>query len=280
MARHVLRMLNLGQSGNPDSYAVDTPPGGIGQNGGIYEDNSQNSWQMFQLVDAGGVAGDIAYIKSYSGQYLATPTIGNSSAAEVAGVVTTTVTANQYTLLRQGGTFPVKANGIFSRGVAVGADSGNNRAVPFGVTAKVALTALDTAGGILAWQNPYTDDIFVTRLIVDTTTKSTGASTADFGIAANGTTSNDTLIDGVDLGTAAGAFDNYVNHGTDGLSMVRLSAGSYVTGSKASGAAAGLVGSAYISFMRSAAPAASTIGIAQGALSTGKVSTFLTIQNY
>jgi hypothetical protein len=116
--------------------------------------------------------------------------------------------------------------------------------------AKVALAATAGAGGLLAWLNPEPVTIFVIRLVINLTTKSTGASTAAFGSAVNGTTSSNNLLDAVNLGAAAGVFDNYVNHGAAGLAMVAVPAGQYVTGSQASGAVAGLVGQAHILYMR------------------------------
>lgn len=113
---------------------------------------------------------------------------------------------------------------------------------------KVALASADTAGGVLAWANPTGATIFVTRIIFDVTTKATGACTVDVGTAADGTTSNDTLMDGLDVGTAAGVFDNVENQGTNGVGVKKVTSSQYVTASKASGAAAGLVGYAYIHY--------------------------------
>lgn len=115
---------------------------------------------------------------------------------------------------------------------------------------KVALAALDTAGGVLAWANPEPTAIAITRVILDVTTKSTGACTLDIGMAADGTTSADNLMDGLDVGTAAGLFGNLGNPGTNGKTSQRCAAGAFVTASKASGAAAGLVGSAYIQYVK------------------------------
>lgn len=112
--------------------------------------------------------------------------------------------------------------------------------------AKVALAALDAAGGVLAWVNPEGASILVTRVVFDVTTKSTGACTIDVGVAADGTTSNDTIMDGLDIGTAAGTFDNIENQGTNGVSAKKMTSTQYITASKASGAAAGTVGYAYI----------------------------------
>ena len=119
--------------------------------------------------------------------------------------------------------------------------------------AKVALGNADTAGGILAWQNPESSAIIVVRIVIDRTTKSAGACTADFGTAADGTTSSDILMDGVDVGATAAIEDNIENKGTNGKARQRLDAKGgttdYLTGSKATGAAAGLVGNAYISYV-------------------------------
>ncbi len=116
--------------------------------------------------------------------------------------------------------------------------------------AKVALAAADTAGGILSWVNPESSAIIIQRILLDITTKATGACTADFGTTAvNATTLSDNLIDGVDIYTAAGVFDNITDKGTDGKSKQKLAAGKWVTGSKASGAAAGTVGFAYIEYI-------------------------------
>lgn len=115
---------------------------------------------------------------------------------------------------------------------------------------KVALAALDAGGGVLSLANPEGVDLIVTRLIVDVTTKSAAACTVDAGIAANGTTSNDTLIDGLDVGSAVILADNIENQGTNGVSAKKWGASQYLTISKATGAAAGLVGSAYIEYVR------------------------------
>lgn len=113
--------------------------------------------------------------------------------------------------------------------------------------ARVALAALDTAGGVLSWANPEAVAIIINRLVVDVTTKSTGTCTVDFGTTAvSATTTSDTLIDGLDTGTAIITADNITDKGTNGKSRQKLAAGKWVTGSMASGAAAGTVGFVYI----------------------------------
>jgi hypothetical protein len=116
-------------------------------------------------------------------------------------------------------------------------------------TVKVPLSTGASAGGVLAWQNPEVGAIIVTSFVLDLTTKSTGASTASFGAAANGTTASANLIDTLDTGTAAGTFDNNTDKGTLGRTRQKLGAGAFVTGSQASGAVAGLAGFAYISYI-------------------------------
>lgn len=119
--------------------------------------------------------------------------------------------------------------------------------------ARVALSNSDAAAGILSWQNPEDSAIIVVRLVIDRTTKSTGACTADFGTDGDGTGSSDNLMDGVDAGATAGVEDNIQNPGSSGKALQRLDAKGgttdYITASKASGAAAGLVGNAYIFYV-------------------------------
>lgn len=116
--------------------------------------------------------------------------------------------------------------------------------------AKVALAAVDTGGGIFAWQNDESSSIIVIRVGLDVTTAATAACTVDVGTTAtSATTSADNLIDGLDVNAAAGVFDNITDKGTNGKSRQKLAAGKWITGSKASGASAGLVGYAYIEYI-------------------------------
>lgn len=108
--------------------------------------------------------------------------------------------------------------------------------------------AADTGGGIASVANPEGVTLIVEGLVLDVTTKATGACTADAGIAANGTTLNDTLIDGVDVGTAAITADDQKNAGTNGAGARRWGASEFLTVSTASGASAGLVGSGYVKY--------------------------------
>lgn len=114
---------------------------------------------------------------------------------------------------------------------------------------KVALSAAaDTAGAILAVLNDSGEDRIITNIILDLTTGATGACTVDVGVAADGTTLNDTLIDGVDI-AEAGTYDMVKNAGTNGANARRWNNGTYITASTASGAVAGTVGNAYIQYI-------------------------------
>lgn len=116
---------------------------------------------------------------------------------------------------------------------------------------KVALTAATGTGGgsVLSLANPEGADLIVTRLVLDITTEATGTPTVDAGIAANGTTSSDTLLDGLAVGAAAGVFDNTENGGTNGKGAVKWGASQFLTITP-SASAAGLVGNAYIEYIR------------------------------
>lgn len=111
---------------------------------------------------------------------------------------------------------------------------------------KTPLAALDTAGGILSVANPFSKQVIVERLILNVTTFTAGACTADFGVGATGATSNDSLIDGINLATAAQIADNISTIGTNGKSRQLWGSSQFITGSMATGAAAGLAGFAYI----------------------------------
>lgn len=115
----------------------------------------------------------------------------------------------------------------------------------------VALTAATdtTAGGVLSVANPEGRTLIIFRVILDITTPSSGAATVDVGVAANGSTSSDTLIDGASVATAAKLLDNVNDAGTNGKARQTWSSTQYVTGT-ASATTAGMVGRAYIYYTR------------------------------
>ena len=112
-------------------------------------------------------------------------------------------------------------------------------------TSKVAMTAATGAGGALAWANPTGGTIIVTKLDIYISTGS-GTATIDAGVAANATTSNDTLIDGQSA-AAASVINSAVHHGTNGVGAVAVTSSQYITGS-ISGTIGSFVGTAFITY--------------------------------
>ena len=107
----------------------------------------------------------------------------------------------------------------------------------------VAITAAigTGGGGLLSVANPEGVDLIITRAVMDITEASDAAGTADLGIAADGTTSADNLIDGADINTAS-VLDNIINKGSNGKELLRWPAGSYLTLTKKTGAASAEIG--------------------------------------
>jgi len=115
---------------------------------------------------------------------------------------------------------------------------------------EVALVASDAAGGIVNFVNPWGVECLV-NIKINVKVKTTGACTVDVGVAATGV-SDDSLIDGLDVGTAIGVRTNQneawnTTPNSDAAATdVILGAVQYVTISMKTGAAAGLVGDAFI----------------------------------
>jgi hypothetical protein len=103
--------------------------------------------------------------------------------------------------------------------------------------------ATTTAGGDAISWSPLCA-VYLMDFILDVTTAATGAATMDIGIAANGTTSADTLIDGVDVGTAAiftTAIEQLIAATGSAAGAAKMTATQYITGTP-SATLAGLVG--------------------------------------
>lgn len=117
--------------------------------------------------------------------------------------------------------------------------------------AKIALAgvAATTGGALFAWANPEGQTIIIDRVQLDITTKSTGAAAGDFGVAANGTTSSDNLIDGYALGGTEKVVDTALTAdlGTNGKVNQKMTASQYLTGTGGA-TTAGLVGSVFVHY--------------------------------
>lgn len=109
--------------------------------------------------------------------------------------------------------------------------------------------ALFAGGEILALANPFGEAVIVTKCILDVETPTTGACTCDVGIAANATTSSDTLIDDGDIGVGTGAHVVCSPFGTNGKPAQRWGATQYLTAT-GSASSAGLVGQVKLQIMR------------------------------
>lgn len=115
---------------------------------------------------------------------------------------------------------------------------------------KVALTAAagTTAAAVLSLANPEGADLLVTRLVLDITTAGPASTTVDAGIAANATTSADNLID-AGVVSAIGVIDNIEDGGTNGQAVFKWTSTQFLN-ITASAALTGLVGNAYIEYIR------------------------------
>jgi hypothetical protein len=116
-------------------------------------------------------------------------------------------------------------------------------------TFKIELTAGDGAGVTQSQANPEGADLYITRVVVEIETPSTGACTLDIGVAADATTSNDTLIDGLSAATA-GIFCNGKDPGSNGKLGKKWGASEFFNVAEASGDITGLVGNIYVDYIR------------------------------
>jgi hypothetical protein len=104
-----------------------------------------------------------------------------------------------------------------------------------------------TGGAVGSAVNPVSGSIMITRAILRTTAFSTGAANLDIGIAANATTSNDTLLDGIAVGTAVKVADNINDAGTNGKARQLMTTGQYITVT-GSADSSGLAGKLYVEY--------------------------------
>lgn len=117
------------------------------------------------------------------------------------------------------------------------------------ITGSITAATTTTGGDAISLANPEGATLFVTEVVLDVTTEATGAATMDVGMAANGTTSSDTLLDGVDVGSAAIVANNQKHAGTNGMGIVKWTSTQYLTATP-SATLAGLVGTYHVSYIR------------------------------
>jgi hypothetical protein len=102
------------------------------------------------------------------------------------------------------------------------------------------------AGAVIRIANPTGKTCMIERLILDVTTGATGGQTLDIGVAANGTTSADNLLDGVSP-AAVTQYDNSVNHGTNGKGSKKWASTEFITAT-ASAATVALAGTYVVQY--------------------------------
>ena len=141
------------------------------------------------------------------------------------------------------------ANPLYGQNKADDHLDSQSKLVKVPINGGVAVSAVTHAAGDhgIAWKNPEGVDIIVECVVLDVTTEATGAATMDIGVAADGTTGSDTLLDGVNVGAAAILATNGNNGGTNGKTMVPMTSSQFITGD-ASASIAGLVGNIWIKY--------------------------------
>jgi len=107
--------------------------------------------------------------------------------------------------------------------------------------------AATTGGAILAWANPESVPIFIDRVEIDITTKSTGAANISVGVAADATTSAANLIDTYAAGGTEKVVNNIDDKGAGGKSVQKMTTSQFVT-ITGSATTVGMVADVYIHY--------------------------------
>jgi len=165
------------------------------------------------------------------------------------GLGTQVTTAATQTLTAKTLTSPVLTTPVIN-GLVTGTAFGD-RVTRCVVTALTGAAIHAGTGGVIAVVNPESASIIITRVVLDLTTVNTsGACTLDIGTTAvSATTTSDTLIDGVDVQTGVGTFDNISNAGSNGKALQKLASGKWVTIDEKTGDVTGLVANLYLFYV-------------------------------
>ena len=118
--------------------------------------------------------------------------------------------------------------------------------------ARIALVpqATPTDGGLASFKNPY-DEVITVYTILNVTTPTSGAATADIGVGTVAATDDDTLHDGTDIGTAA--IDEFSGAGTNGVLNQNVAANGFVAAT-ASADSLGIVGTLTVFYWKTVEP--------------------------
>jgi len=123
------------------------------------------------------------------------------------------------------------ANPMYGQNKADAALDGVSKIVKVPINSGNAIAAAGHAAGAYggAWANPEGEDIIIEGVLLDVTTAATGSGAVDIGVAADGTTGSDNLIDGADVGSAAIMATTGANGGTNGKAWQPCTSTQWVT---------------------------------------------------
>ena len=126
-------------------------------------------------------------------------------------------------------------------------NAGNHESPVYTYTIDISQAAAVATGVYRATANPFGQDVLILGVTLRLTTPSTGASTADIGVAANAATVNDGLIDGLSL-AAGGLFTNAEDAGTNGEQTMVWATTQFLNVAEATGDVSGVVGQLIVQY--------------------------------
>ena len=122
--------------------------------------------------------------------------------------------------------------GIVARGSSLSNGVQRDQMSKFsGAWIRGALTASAAAGGVFSLQNTYGTNLVITRAIIYLTALTGSAGDMDVGVGDSGSTSYNTLIDGLNVNSATGAYGNIKNKGSNGEESELWGTSKYITAS-------------------------------------------------
>jgi hypothetical protein len=101
------------------------------------------------------------------------------------------------------------------------------------------LTAATGNAGALSIQNTYGSNLIVTRALVYLTALVGSAATLNVGVGSASDDDYDNLIDGLNVNSATGSYDNLEDHGSSGKATMLWPTTQYITATLAAGEGAG-----------------------------------------
>lgn len=118
-------------------------------------------------------------------------------------------------------------------------NAGNNESPVYVRKFDISQVAAVATGVFKSFANPAGRSILITKAMVEIVNAADAAATVDIGVAADETTVNDGLIDGLSV-AATGLFNNVEDPGTNGELTQRWGASQFLNVAEATGDVAGL----------------------------------------